>query len=84
MKDVNNRQHSEIEHLNEKLVDEARRNKSLERDSDRLRSEISLLESKVQMPEMCACKEDFQRKYLLMELLSAMVELNLKAFKGEW
>lgn len=52
LKDVNNRQRTEIELLNEKLVDEARRNKSLERDSDRLRSEISLLESKVQMPEM--------------------------------
>ncbi|KAG7533624.1 Spindle assembly checkpoint component Mad1 [Arabidopsis thaliana x Arabidopsis arenosa] len=47
LKDVNNRQRTEIELLNEKLVDEARRNKSLERDSDRLRSEISLLESKL-------------------------------------
>lgn len=47
LKDVNNRQRDEIEHLNDKLVSEARRMKSLERDSDRLRSEISLLESKV-------------------------------------
>ncbi|XP_010442462.1 PREDICTED: mitotic spindle checkpoint protein MAD1-like isoform X1 [Camelina sativa] len=47
LKDVNNRLRSEIELLNEKLVDEARRNKSLERDSDRLLSEISLLESKL-------------------------------------
>lgn len=47
LKDVNNRQRDEIEHLNDKLVSEARRMKSLERDSDRLRSEISLLESKL-------------------------------------
>ncbi|EOA12975.1 hypothetical protein CARUB_v10025964mg [Capsella rubella] len=47
LKDVNNRLRSEMELLNEKLVDQARRNKSLERDSDRLRSEISLLESKL-------------------------------------
>ncbi|ESQ43676.1 hypothetical protein EUTSA_v10012797mg [Eutrema salsugineum] len=47
LKDVNNRQRNEIELLNEKLVSEARRNKSLERDGDRLRSEISLLESKL-------------------------------------
>lgn len=47
LKDVNSRQRDEIEHLNDKLVSEARRMKSLERDSDRLRSEISLLESKV-------------------------------------
>lgn len=47
LKDVNNRLRDEIEHLNDKLVNEARRMKSLERDSDRLRSEISLLESRV-------------------------------------
>ncbi|VVB15495.1 unnamed protein product [Arabis nemorensis] len=47
LKDVNNRQRNEIELLNEKLVNEARKIKSLERDSDRLRSEISLLESKL-------------------------------------
>ena len=44
---VNNRQHGEIELLNEKLNSEARRIKSLERESDRLRSEIALLEAKV-------------------------------------
>ncbi|KAL1198564.1 Mitotic spindle checkpoint protein MAD1 [Cardamine amara subsp. amara] len=47
LKDVNNRQRYEIELLNEKLVNEARKIKSLERESDRLRSEISLLESKL-------------------------------------
>lgn len=64
LKDVNNRQRNEIELLNEKLVDEARRIKSLERDSDRLRSEISLLESKVHMPDMYACK--FYVRYLVV------------------
>ncbi|KAH0858958.1 hypothetical protein HID58_087219 [Brassica napus] len=49
LKDVNSRQRDEIEHLNDKLVSEARRMKSLERDSDRLRSEISLLESKCKL-----------------------------------
>lgn len=44
---VNNRQHEEIKILNDKLHNEARRIKSLERESDRLRSEISLLEAKV-------------------------------------
>lgn len=44
---VNNRQHEEIKILNEKLHNEARRIKSLERESDRLRSEISLLEAKL-------------------------------------
>ncbi|XP_020230705.1 mitotic spindle checkpoint protein MAD1 [Cajanus cajan] len=44
---VNNRQFEEIKLLNEKLHNEARRVKSLERESDRLRSEISLLESKL-------------------------------------
>ncbi|XP_004499365.1 mitotic spindle checkpoint protein MAD1 isoform X2 [Cicer arietinum] len=44
---VNNRQHEEIKLLNEKLHSEARRVKSLERESDRLRSEISLLEAKL-------------------------------------
>lgn len=46
-REVNNRQHKEIKLLNEKLNNEARRLKSLERENDRLRSEISLLESKV-------------------------------------
>ncbi|GAV63305.1 LOW QUALITY PROTEIN: MAD domain-containing protein [Cephalotus follicularis] len=45
--EVNSRQHDEIKLLNERLNNEARRIKSLERDSDRLRSEISLLESKL-------------------------------------
>lgn len=46
-KEANNRQQNEIMLLNEKLTSEARRIKSLERESDRLRSEISLLESKL-------------------------------------
>jgi len=44
---INSRQLEEIKLLNEKLHSEARRVKSLERESDRLRSEISLLEAKV-------------------------------------
>lgn len=44
---VNNRQFEEIKLLNDKLHNEARRVKSLERESDRLRSEIALLEAKV-------------------------------------
>ncbi|KAL2339328.1 hypothetical protein Fmac_013774 [Flemingia macrophylla] len=44
---VNNRQFEEIKLLNEKLHSEARRVKSLERESDRLRSEVSLLEAKL-------------------------------------
>ncbi|KAK4270927.1 hypothetical protein QN277_019691 [Acacia crassicarpa] len=44
---VNNCQHEEIKLLNEKLNSEARRIKSLERESDRLRSEIALLEAKL-------------------------------------
>lgn len=46
-KEVNDRQHNEIQLLHERLNNEARRIKSLERESDRLRSEISLLESKL-------------------------------------
>ncbi|XP_041010924.1 mitotic spindle checkpoint protein MAD1 isoform X2 [Juglans microcarpa x Juglans regia] len=46
-KKVNTRQSEEIKLLNERLNNEARRIKSLERESDRLRSEISLLESKL-------------------------------------
>lgn len=46
-KEICSRQHGEIKLLNEKLNGEARTIKSLERESDRLRSEISLLESKV-------------------------------------
>ena len=46
-KEANNRQLDEIKLLNDRLNNEARRIKSLERESDRLRSEISLLESKV-------------------------------------
>lgn len=50
-KEVNNRRLNEIKLLNEKLNNEARRIKSLEREGDRLRSEISLLESKVGVPK---------------------------------
>lgn len=46
-KEVNSRQHNEIKLLTERLNNEARRIKSLEREGDRLRSEISILESKV-------------------------------------
>ncbi|GLU06056.1 hypothetical protein SLE2022_231200 [Rubroshorea leprosula] len=46
-KELNNRQHNEIKLLNERLNNEARRIKSLEREGDQLRSEISLLESKL-------------------------------------
>lgn len=46
-RDVNNHQHDEVKLLNERLSNETRRIKSLERESDRLRSEISLLEAKV-------------------------------------
>ncbi|XWS11566.1 hypothetical protein CRYUN_Cryun37aG0009000 [Craigia yunnanensis] len=46
-KEVNDRQHNEIKLLHDRLNNEARRIKSLERESDRLRSEISLLESKL-------------------------------------
>ena len=49
-KEVNNRRLNEIKLLNEKLNNEARTIKSLEREGDRLRSEISLLESKVGVP----------------------------------
>ncbi|XP_057976402.1 mitotic spindle checkpoint protein MAD1 [Malania oleifera] len=45
--EVSNRQNAEIKLLAEKLNNEARRIKSLERESDRLRAEISLLESKL-------------------------------------
>ncbi|MED6205685.1 coiled-coil domain-containing protein mad1 [Stylosanthes scabra] len=44
---VNNRQHEEIKLLNEKLHNELKRIKSSERENDRLRSEISLLEAKL-------------------------------------
>ncbi|XP_059648311.1 mitotic spindle checkpoint protein MAD1-like [Cornus florida] len=47
LKEVNSRQHNEIKMLAERLNNEARRIKSLEREADRLRSEISLLESKL-------------------------------------
>ncbi|WCJ18702.1 mitotic checkpoint family protein [Euphorbia peplus] len=46
-KEVNNHHLDEIKLLNEKLVNEARRIKSLERESDRLCAEISSLESKL-------------------------------------
>ena len=46
-REATHRQHEEVKLLNERLNNEARRIKSLERENDRLRSEISLLESKV-------------------------------------
>ncbi|KAK9095784.1 hypothetical protein Sjap_021281 [Stephania japonica] len=46
-KNVINRQNEEINLLTERLNNEMRRVKSLEREGDRLRSEISLLESKL-------------------------------------
>ncbi|KAM7478702.1 hypothetical protein LguiA_026915 [Lonicera macranthoides] len=46
-KEINSRQHGEIKLLTEKLNSEARRIKSLEREGDRLHSEIALLESKL-------------------------------------
>ncbi|KAK9070954.1 hypothetical protein SSX86_009522 [Deinandra increscens subsp. villosa] len=46
-KELNARQHNEIKLLNERLSSESRRIKSLEREDDRLRSEIAILESKV-------------------------------------
>ena len=46
-KEANNHQYGEVKLLNERLTNEARRIKSLERENDRLHSEISLLESKV-------------------------------------
>ncbi|OIT29589.1 mitotic spindle checkpoint protein mad1 [Nicotiana attenuata] len=46
-KEVNIRQLNEINLLSEKLNNEARRIRSLEREGDRLRSEIALLESKL-------------------------------------
>lgn len=46
-KEANNCQYEEVKLLNERLNNEAKRIKSLERENDRLRSEISLLESKV-------------------------------------
>lgn len=45
--EINSRQRDEIKSLSEKLNNEERRIKSLERENDRLRSEISLLESKL-------------------------------------
>lgn len=46
-KEARSRQHEEIKLLNEKLNTEAKSIKSLERESDRLRAENSLLESRV-------------------------------------
>ncbi|KAJ0972159.1 hypothetical protein J5N97_020118 [Dioscorea zingiberensis] len=45
-REIINRQHNELQLLNDKLATEARRIKSLEREGERLRSEISLLESR--------------------------------------
>ncbi|XP_073123988.1 mitotic spindle checkpoint protein MAD1 isoform X2 [Henckelia pumila] len=47
LRETNSRQHDEIKLLSERLTNEARRLKMLEREGDRLRSEISLLESKL-------------------------------------
>ncbi|CDO97655.1 unnamed protein product [Coffea canephora] len=44
---INIHQQNEIKLLSERLTDEARRIKSLEREGDRLRSELALLESKL-------------------------------------
>lgn len=57
-----NRQHNDLEQMNDKLAIEARRIKSLEREGDRLRSEISLLESKVRVRKFIFY---FVVKYLL-------------------
>lgn len=46
-REIINHQHDELKLINERLSVEARRTKSLEREGDRLRSEISLLESKL-------------------------------------
>lgn len=46
-REIIDRQHNELKLMNERLGVEARRAKSLEREGDRLRSEISLLESKL-------------------------------------
>ncbi|KAF4356869.1 hypothetical protein F8388_018549 [Cannabis sativa] len=46
-KEFNNSKCEEVKLLNERLNNEAKRIKSLERENDRLRSEISLLESKL-------------------------------------
>lgn len=46
-REIINHQHDELKLMNERLNVEARRVKSLEREGDRLRSEIALLESKV-------------------------------------
>lgn len=55
---INNRQQNEIKLLNERLTNEARRIKSLERENDRYGSEIALLEAKV-----CLLKCKFARMF---------------------
>ncbi|KZV48188.1 hypothetical protein F511_20321 [Dorcoceras hygrometricum] len=47
LREINSRQHDEIKLLSDRLTNEARRLKMLEREDDRLRSEISLLEAKL-------------------------------------
>ncbi|KAL8487258.1 hypothetical protein ACS0TY_023798 [Phlomoides rotata] len=47
LKGINSLQRNELNLLNERLTNEARRVKMLEREGDRLRSDISLLESKL-------------------------------------
>ena len=56
IKESNSRQHNEIMLLNERLTNEGRRVKMLEREGDRLRSEISLLESKVCVQGKCTLR----------------------------
>lgn len=56
LKAANDRHYNEIRLLNEKLNSEERRIKSLEREGDRLRSEIALLESKLGHGDFSAAK----------------------------
>ncbi|KAJ4952126.1 hypothetical protein NE237_028958 [Protea cynaroides] len=53
-KETINRQHNEIKFLTERLSDEARKIKLLEREGDRLRSEIGILESKLSQGDFSA------------------------------
>ncbi|OAY75840.1 Mitotic spindle checkpoint protein MAD1 [Ananas comosus] len=54
LRELLSHQHEELELMNEKLNVEARKVKSLEREGDRLRSEIALLESKLGHGDYCA------------------------------
>jgi chromosome segregation ATPase len=46
-REIISHQHAELKLFNDKLTDESKKVKSLERESDRLRHEVALLESKV-------------------------------------